>query len=154
MDMVRNIKRMTDMKKFLLTLMATICVAFSYAQNTNYVIESTFQPLSMEEMMMAARANAYRQQIMKERFEEYQDKAYNCYNKGDFNGFIYYSDYALNTGWYNSKLYYDRGAAFEKLHDYRKAKKEYKRALKKGYYPAQSALTQCKINQKNWKKSH
>jgi tetratricopeptide (TPR) repeat protein len=145
---------MTDMKKFLLTLMATICVAFSYAQNTNYVIESTFQPLSMEEMMMAARANAYRQQIMKERFEEYQDKAYNCYNKGDFNGFIYYSDYALNTGWYNSKLYYDRGAAFEKLHEYRKAKKEYKRALKKGYYPAQSALTQCKINQKNWKKSH
>ncbi len=142
------------MKKFLLTLMATICVAFSYAQNTNYVIESTFQPLSMEEMMMAARANAYRQQIMKERFEEYQDKAYNCYNKGDFNGFIYYSDYALNTGWYNSKLYYDRGAAFEKLHEYRKAKKEYKRALKKGYYPAQSALTQCKINQKNWKKSH
>ena len=134
--------------------MATICVAFSYAQNTNYVIESTFQPLSMEEMMMAARANAYRQQIMKERFEEYQDKAYNCYNKGDFNGFIYYSDYALNTGWYNSKLYYDRGAAFEKLHEYRKAKKEYKRALKKGYYPAQSALTQCKINQKNWKKSH
>ena len=154
MDMVRNIKRMTDMKKFLLTLMATICVAFSYAQNTNYVIESTFQPLSMEEMLMAARANAYRQQIMKERFEEYQDKAYNCYNKGDFNGFIYYSDYALNTGWYNSKLYYDRGAAFEKLHEYRKAKKEYKRALKKGYYPAQSALTQCKINQKNWKKSH
>jgi tetratricopeptide (TPR) repeat protein len=145
---------MTDMKKFLLTLMATICVAFSYAQNTNYVIESTFQPLSMEEMMMAARANAYRQQIMKERFEDYQDKAYNCYNKGDFNGFIYYSDYALNTGWYNSKLYYDRGAAFEKLHEYRKAKKEYKRALKKGYYPAQSALTQCKINQKNWKKSH
>ena len=142
------------MKKFLLTLMATICVAFSYAQNTNYVIESTFQPLSMEEMMMAARANAYRQQIMKERFEEYQDKAYNCYNKGDFNGFIYYSDYALNTGWYNSKLYYDRGAAFEKLHEYRKAKKEYKRALKKGYYPAQSALKQCKINQKNWKKSH
>lgn len=145
---------MIDMKKFLLTLMATICVAISYAQNTNYVIESTFQPLSMEEMMMAARANAYRQQIMKERFEEYQDKAYNCYNKGDFNGFIYYSDYALNTGWYNSKLYYDRGAAFEKLHDYRKAKKEYKRALKKGYYPAQSALIQCKINQKNWKKSH
>ena len=76
------------------------------------------------------------------------------YNKGDYNGFIFYSDYALNTGWYNSKLYYDRGTAFERLHDYRKAKKEYKRALKKGYYPAQSALKQCKINQKNWKKSH
>ena len=126
----------------------------SYAQNINYTIESTFQPLSREEMMMAARANAYRQEVMKQRFEEYQDKAYNCYNKGDYNGFIFYSDYALNTGWYNSKLYYDRGTAFERLHDYRKAKKEYKRALKKGYYPAQSSLKQCKINQKNWKKSH
>ena len=61
--------------------------------------------------MMAARANAYRQEVMKQRFEEYQDKAYDCYNKGDFNGFIFYSDYALNTGWYNSKLYYDRGTA-------------------------------------------
>ena len=54
----------------------------SYAQNINYTIESTFQPLSMEEMMMAAHANAYRQEVMKQRFEEYQDKAYNCYNKG------------------------------------------------------------------------
>ena len=142
------------MKKFLLTLLATIWGAHGYAQNTNYVIESTFQPLSMEEMMMAARANAYRQQVMKQRFEEYQDKAYKCYNKSDFNGFIYYSDHALKTGWFNSKLYYDRGAAYERLHNYRKAKKEYKLALKKGYYPAQLALEQCRNHQKTWKKSH
>ena len=142
------------MKKFLLTLLATIWAAHGYAQNTNYVIESTFQPFSMEEMMMAARANAYRQEVMKQRFEEYQDKAYKCYNKGDFNGFIYYSDYALKTGWFNSKLYFDRGAAYERLHNYRKAKKEYKLALKKGYYPAQSALEQCKNHQKTWNKSH
>ena len=138
----------------ILFLLLVFWATVSYAQNINYTIESTFQPLSMEEMMMAARANAYRQEVMKQRFEEYQDKAYNCYNKGDFNGFIFYSDYALNTGWYNSKLYYDRGAAFERLHDYRKAKKEYKNAIKKGYYPAQAAYEQCKLHQKEWKKSH
>ena len=138
----------------ILLLLLVFWATVSYAQNINYTIESTFQPLSMEEMMMAARANAYRQEVMKQRFEEYQDKAYNCYNKGDFNGFIFYSDYALNTGWYNSKLYYDRGAAYEKLHEYSKAKKEFKRAIKKGYYPAQSAYEQCKVHQKAWKKSH
>lgn len=44
--------------------------------------------------------------------------------------------------------------AYEKLHDYRKAKKEYKRAVKKGYYPAQSALRQCRERQKAWRKTH
>ncbi len=114
------------MKRVLFTLTIVFWASISYAQNINYTIESTFQPLTMEEMMMAARANAYRQEVMKQRFEEYQDKAYACYNNRDFNGFIYYSDYALDTGWYNSKLYYDRGAAYEMLHEYRKAKKEYK----------------------------
>ncbi|MDY3968295.1 MAG: hypothetical protein SO028_07940 [Prevotella sp.] len=104
--------------------------------------------------MLHAQAEAYRQQERKERFDEYQDRAYNCYNRGDYNGFIYYSDYALKTGWYNSKLYYDRGAAYERLHEYGKAKKEYKRAIKKGYYPAQSAYEQCKIHQKAWKKAN
>lgn len=118
------------------------------------VINSQFKPLSYEELMLQAQAEAYRQQKMKERFEEYQDRAYNCYNRGDYNGFIYYSDYALKTGWYNSKLYYDRGAAYERLHEYGKAKKEYKSAIKKGYYPAQSAYEQCKIHQKAWKKAN
>ena len=35
-----------------------------------------------------------------------------------------------------------------------KAKKEYKRALKKGYYPAKAAYEQCKVHKKAWKKSH
>ncbi len=140
------------MKRYLL-IIATIFISIvSNAQNYNYVIDSHFQPLSMEEMMLAARAKAYHDQVMKQRFEEYQDEAYKCYNRGDYNGFLYYSDYALDTGWYNSKLYYDRGSAYEKLHEYRKAKKEYKRAMKKGYYPAKSAYEQCKIHQKEWKR--
>lgn len=127
---------------------------FATTGSAQLVINSQFKPLSYEELMLHAQAEAYRQQERKERFDEYQDRAYNCYNRGDYNGFIYYSDYALKTGWYNSKLYYDRGAAYKRLHEYGKAKKEYKRAIKKGYHPAQSAYEQCKIHQKAWKKAN
>lgn len=142
------------MKKYLFLLYFVFVASISNAQNRNYVIESTFQPLSMDEMMMAARAKAYHQERMKERFEEYLDKAYDHYNNGFYKAFIYYTDFALKTGWYSSKLYYDRGQAFEMLHDYRNAKKEYKRAIKKGYYPALSAYDECKLHQKEWKKLH
>lgn len=134
--------------------MVSLSTVEAHAQNYNYVISSTFEPLSMEEMILSAKAEAYRQNVAKQRFEEYKAKAYECYNKQDYNGFITYSNYALDTGWYNSKLYYDRGAIFEHFHDYKNAKKEYKKALRKGYYPAQNALKQCKVNQKVWKKSH
>ena len=135
-------------------MLIVLVTSLSYAQNINIVNGSVYQPLSMEELMMAARANAYRREMAKQRFEEYKEKAYTYYNRGDYSGFIYYSNIALNTGWYNDKMYYDRGVAFEMLHEYSKAKKEYKRAIKKGYYPAQSAYEQCKFHQKTWKKSN
>lgn len=144
---------MARVKALILTVM-TLMVSVGYAQKYNYVIPNSFQPLSYDELLLSARAEAYRQQKAGKLFEEYQDKAYQCYNKGDYSGFIFYSEYALNTGWYSSKLYYDRGVVFEKYHEYRKAKKEYKKAIKSGYYPAQNALEQCKAHQKNWKKSH
>ena len=67
---------------------------------------------------------------------------------------LYYSDQALKMGYYSANLYYDRGVAYEATHEYSKAKKWYKKALRKGYNPARYALTQCKINQKEWKKFH
>lgn len=138
------------MKKYLIILALTLVATTGTAQ---LVVNSKFKPLSYDELMLHAQAEAYRQQEEKERFEEYQDRAYECYNQADYKGFIFYSDYALKTGWYNSQLYYDRGSAYERLHEYSKAKKEYKRALKKGYYPAQSALENCKKRQIAWKKA-
>lgn len=135
------------MKRITLLLMSAFFTFASYAQNYNYTIGNTFTPLSMEEMTVAVLS-------AKARFDEYQNKAYKCYKKGEYGGFIYYSDYALGQGFYSSKLYYDRGVAYEKLHEFVKAKKEYKRALKAGCYEAQSALEECKIRQKEWKKSH
>lgn len=139
------------MKKFVLTLLASFIAIVGNAQH--YVIDGSFKPLSFEELMMTARVNAYLKQEAKRRFDEYQDIAYKCYNKGEYGWFIYYSDCALQQEWYDSKLYYDRGLAYEKLNVFSKAKKEYKRALKNGYYPAQYALEQCKAHQKAWKKS-
>lgn len=83
------------MKKILFTLFLAFICSIGYAQG--YVVESTYQPMSMEETMMAVRADLYRRQRMSELFDEYRDKAYSYYNKNDFNGFIYYSDYALST---------------------------------------------------------
>lgn len=116
------------MKKYLIILALTLAATTGKAQQ---VINSQFKPLSYEELMLHAQAEAYRQQEMKERFGKYQDRAYDFYSLGDYKGLIYYSDYALKTGWYNSKLYYDRGVAFERLHEYGKARREYKRAIKK-----------------------
>ena len=138
-----------NMKKYLIILVLTLVATTGKAQ---LVINSQFKPLSYEQLMLHAQAEAYREQEAKERFDQYQERAYGCYRRGDYKGFIYYSDYALKTGWYNSELYYDRGVAFEHLHEYGKAKKEYKRAIKKGFYPAVSAYEQCKIHQKAWKK--
>lgn len=142
------------MKRIILTSAIAFISICGLAQKLNYVSQSYYQPMSIGEMMLKAQAEVYWQQVMQQKFEKYQEIAYDCFNKGNYYGFINYSSYALETGWYSSKLYYDRGVAFEYFHDYRKAKKEYKRAIKSGYYPAQTALEQCKIHQKEWNKSH
>lgn len=117
------------------------------------VINSKFRPLTTEQLILEAQANAARQAYNKQQFEEFKKEAYKRLQVLDYEGFIYYSDYALKYGWYNDKMYYDRGQAYEKLHKYRKAKKEYKKAIKVGYYPATYALEQCKKNHKRWKKN-
>lgn len=123
----------------------------SFAQNGGIVINSKFRPLSYEQLEMHAQAEYARQMQNKEGFEYYKAEAYKRLQVLDYEGFIYYSDYALKYGWYNDKMYYDRGQAYEKLHKYRKAKKEYKKAIKVGYYPAIQALEKCKENHKRWR---
>lgn len=66
--------------------------------------------------------------------------------------FLTYSNYALETGWYNSKLYFDRGVVYERLNDFKNAKKEYKKAKKRGYAYAASALDACKQHEKEYKR--
>ena len=59
---------------------------------------------------------------------------------------------ALETGWYNSQLYYDRGVVYERLNNFKQAKKEYKKAKKNGYADAERALEACKQHEKEYKR--
>ena len=140
-------------KNITLILILSALSINALAQNGGFVINSKFRPLTQEQLEMHARAEYARQMQNKESFEYYKAKAYERLQVLDYEGFIYYSDYALKYGWTNDKMFYDRGQAYEKLHKYRKAKKEYKKAIKAGYYPATRALEQCKENHKRWRKN-
>ena len=145
-----GISRKLNMKKFLLILL--LAVGISNVSSSQIVINSRFKPLSYEELYLSAMAEAAYNRQQKERFEQYQQKAYECYNRQDWNGFLTYSKYALDCGWYNAKLYYDRGVVYEKLCDFKHAKKEYKKAKKKGYAYAEGALQSLKITEKEYKR--
>lgn len=126
------------MKKIICVFLL-LCAA-TYVKAQNYVIESSFRPFTFEEMKYAAMAQAAK----REKFDEYKDVAYNALKKGDKYTFITYTNYALSTGYYNAKMYYDRGKVFQELGNYKQAKKEYKKAKKKGYYQADVALQNLK----------
>ncbi len=140
------------MKKTVLLVLAIAlsCVAMSQRVSTT---TAQFHSMSMEEMQMMARAQAARQAYNKQQFEEYMELAYEQWNKQDCKVFLFYSDKALEFGWHNDKMYFDRGKAYEYFHEYRKAKREYKKAIEGGYYPAKLALEQCKENMREWKKN-
>lgn len=132
---------------FSLTLLSVSQIGLS-----QIVIDSKFKPFSYEELMMQAQAKAAYDAHMEQLFDQYQDEAYRRYNNQDWYGFLTYSNYALETGWYNSKLYYDRGVVFERLNNFKQAKKEYKKAKKKGYAYAERALEACKQHEKEYKR--
>ena len=78
------------MKKFLLILL--LAVGISNVCSSQIVINSRFKPLSYEELYLSAMAEAAYNLQQKERFEQYQQKAYECYNRQDWNGFLTYSN--------------------------------------------------------------
>ena len=139
------------MKRIYLLLILFIIFNNDIIAQHGVVINSQYKPLTPYELELYARAVAAERAYNEQQFQIYKEKAYERLYVRDYSGFIYYSDYALSFGWYNDKMYYDRGIAYEHLHDYKKAKKEYRKAIKVGYYPAQQALEQCKENEKKWK---
>lgn len=126
------------MRKFLGVVVILLIGASNI--NAQIVINSKYKPLTYEEIMLSVMAeNARRNQ-----FDEYVDKAYDRLNHNDYSGFISYSNYALQTGWYNSKLYYDRGLVYIHFKEYKLAKKELRKSLRKGYEPARKILVTLK----------
>ena len=138
------------MRKALIVLITLISSVFG--ASAQIVINSKFRPFSYEELMMQAQAEAAYNARMRQLFDQYSEEAYRRYNNQDLYGFLTYSNYALETGWHNSKLYFDRGVVFERLNDFKNAKKEYKKAKKAGYAYASSALETCKQHEKEYKR--
>ena len=147
------------MKKLFVLSFIMLLATGSYA--LGFVITARYKPQTTEEMLLPfllysqsagriAQVQAQREQAAQQRYEKYSDKAYECYKRADYNGFIYYSAVALETGYYDPAMYYDRGVAFEVLHDYKHAKQEYKYAAAKGYEQAATALQALPAHKKAW----
>jgi hypothetical protein len=143
------------MKTKITLIILMILPTLVHAQISRYdrAVVAQYTPLTPEQAMLIglakARAAEERDRINKANFEFYQNLAYQSINNGDKSAFIYYSDKALATGWYNSKLYYDRGLVYYyDLGEKRKGKKELKKAAKYGYYQAYAALQKMKNSKK------
>lgn len=129
------------------------CVAINlWAPNNGLLVTPEYRPMPYEQYASIILYEQQQAKIRKENFERYKSIAYDYYYRGDYSNFLYYSELALKYGWYNNKMYYDRGKAYEYFHDYRKAKKEYRKAIRTDYQGAEYALEQCKIHQKEWKR--
>ncbi len=136
-------KNLEIIKRTLLICSFSIFASVLNAQN--YVINSYFTPMSTEMMISRARYQL-------NQFNEYRDLAYEALANGYKYLFIKYTDEALSTDYYIPQMYYDRGVVFQELGDYKQAKKNYKKAIKVGYYKAEKALAELKEQRKMNKK--
>lgn len=143
--LINKIINKTIRSKMKIFYILFLSILFVSQANAQVVINSKFKPFSYEELMLYAEAQAARSAYNEQKFKEYKEIAYDALNHGNKHGFITYSNYALQTGWYNAKLYYDRGEVFLSLGDYKQAKKEYKKVKRKGYYLAEEALQKFKF---------
>lgn len=103
------------------------------------------------EMAYYAQMRARLEYLREENFREYSRLANISFNRGDYSGCLYYSEKALKTTYYTADLYYIRGVSYEKLQLYKEAKKEYRRAKRKGSTYAISALRDLKEKTKKRK---
>jgi hypothetical protein len=127
----------------LLCLMAIGCKAqiYGYDQALPLPQVDLYDDAMMAMELRAARETAARRQMA---FEYYGDHAYDAYCKGKWNDVISYVNGALNTGYYNGKLFYFRGVAYESLGYLKYAKNDFKLAKKYNVTEAFSAFNRVK----------
>lgn len=140
------------MKKVITTValmctMALNCKAqvYGYDEALRLPTVDLYDDALMGMELRAARETAARR---KQAFEHYGDQAYDAYLNKRWVDVINNVNSALNTGYYNGKLYYFRGFAYESLGYYKNAKKDYKVAKKKGVFEANAALERVKQKRK------
>ncbi len=147
------------MKKKIM-MMALMCqmAASSHAQvyggdtwvqfPTRDLYDSQTMNMALQHAEMAARIRARKKAM----WEQYSDMAYEAYDNRQWNSVISSVYRALETGFYNSDVYYMRGYAYEQLGYYKLAKKDYHKAKKYGNDQAELALSELKEKMKKKKK--
>ena len=126
-------------------IMALICLAAMEARAQVYGYDRAlplptvdlYDDAVMDMALRAARETAPRRQ---QAFEHYGNQAYDAYCNNRWVDVINNVNCAFNTGYYNGKLYYFRGYAYESLGYYKYAKKDYKVARKNRVFEANAAL--------------
>ncbi len=134
-------------------IMALICLVamearaqvYGYDQALPLPTVDLYDDAVMDMALKAARETAPRRQ---QAFEHYGNQAYDAYCNNRWVDVINNVNCAFNTGYYNGKLYYFRGYAYESLGYYKYAKKDYKVARKNGVFEANAALERGKQKMK------
>ncbi len=149
---LRHIQKCNGMKKevMMLALMCLMAVSgkaqiYGYDQALRLPTVDLYDDAMMEMELRAARETAARRQ---QAFEYYSDQAYDAYCNNKWVDVINNVNSALNTGYYNGKLYFFRAFAYESLGYYKNAKKDYKVAKKNGVFEANAALVRIKQKMK------
>ena len=140
------------MKKMIVTV-ALVCTmvlgskaqVYGYDQAVKLPTTDLYDNTLMEMALRAARETAPRRQ---QAFEHFGDLAYDAYCNNRWADVINNVNSALNTGYYNGKLYLFRAFAYESLGYYKNAKKDYKVAKKHGVFEANAALVRIKQKMK------
>lgn len=122
---------------------------FAVAQNrydtpASATFNNTYVPMSYNDMLLRAAAMAWKEKQDQEKFERYTQSAYMYLKEKKIDLFLSYAHAALNTGYYNSSLYYNMGIAYYLLKKKSKGKKYLKKASKDGSDVASYVLNAIK----------
>lgn len=135
------------MKNVFISLPLIFCFINAFSQTTWTDKPVQFNPYvgrTDQQLRQQAQANVINNETKRQAFIDYMNSAMLELNKGNYSGFITYSNYALETGYTQPQVYYYRGISFEHLGDKKNANKSYKKAYKQGVYEAKEALKNLK----------
>ncbi|AOW19388.1 hypothetical protein [Urechidicola croceus] len=107
--------------------------------------QSTFVPLTMEQMRIIAKGRAIEKENRKKRFHKYVDQSNIYIKEKKWNYALEYIKRAEKMGFVNEQLYYNKGIAYLNLNKKSKLKKTIREAKKMYYFEVVDLLT-VKLN--------
>lgn len=126
---------------FFLTFCLISSISFAQAKPIPANPQSTFVPLTMEQMKIIAKGRAIEKANRQKRFSEYVNKSSEYIKTKKWEYALEYIKRAENTNFYSNILYYNKGIVYYNLKKKRKLKKVIRNAKKKYYFEVVDLLT-------------